>query len=328
MGWNQELLVGLAADWDSFSLTTSNFTAAEEAAGAVRIIEWTGNLGASFAWHAGSRHHLHSELEIAGAWSPAEDLGNTSYGLKADERLDWRLAPAWKLGLDVGLGWEAWPDDLAAMTKQLDRWEASFNPKGTWYPATDLAVDAGYRLTVRQYLDAVYAPDTLSKQYLVHEADVGLRWTPGSVVRLSLDYALVYNDSRRYTVTVFGPGALVVSDYYDYLEHAFDLKADLRWSPDLRTIMRAGASRQAFANYPARDATKTFTGDMRMDWHVNADAEAAWRCWPKKANGFADLWVVASASWDTNVSNNAWEDSIQTNYTKVEAYAGVRAELP
>jgi hypothetical protein len=119
-----------------------------------------------------------------------------------------------------------------------------------------------------------------------------------------------------------------VSDYYDYLEHAFDLKADLRWSPDLRTIMRAGASRQAFANYPARDATKTFTGDMRMDWHVNADAEAAWRCWPKKANGFADLWVVASASWDTNVSNNAWEDSIQTNYTKVEAYAGVRAELP
>jgi hypothetical protein len=328
VGWNQELLFGLSAGWDSFSLTTSNFTAAEAAAGAVRIVQQTGDLGASLAWHAGSRHGLHSELDVGASWSPAEDLGNTSYGLSADERLDWRLAPAWKLGLDLGVGWEAWPDDLLAMTKQLDRWEASLNPKATWYPAPDLAVDAGYQFTFRQYLDAVYAPDTLSKQYLVHEADVGLRWTPGSVVRLSLDYALTYNDSRRYTVTVFGPGAVVVPDYYDYVEHAVDLKADLRWSTDLRTVVRAGASRQGFTSYPARDATKTFTGATRTDWHVNADAEAAWRFWPRTANGFADLWAVASASWQTNVSNNSWEDTIQTNYTKVEAYAGVRATLP
>jgi len=328
VGWNQELLVGLAAGWDSFSLSTSNFTSAEQAAGAVRIVEWTGDLGASVAWHAGSRHGLHSELELAGTWSPAEDLGNDSYGLAANERLDWRAGPAWKLSLDLGLSWDAWPHDLAAMTKQLDRWETSLNPKATWYPAADLAVDAGYRFTFRQYLDAVYPPDTLSKQYLVHEADLSLRWNPGSVVRLSLDYALTYNDSRRYTVTVYGPGALVVSDYYDYLEHALDLKADLRWSPDLRTAVAAGVSRQTFATYPARDGTKTFTGETRTDWHVNADAEAAWRFWARKANGFADLWAVASASWDTNVSNNRWEDSIQTNYTKVEAYAGVRVELP
>ncbi len=328
VGWNQEVLFGVTADWDSFTLTTSNFTAAEQAAGAVRIVEWTADLGASLAWHAGSRHGLHSELEVGASWSPAEDLGNTSYGLSAVERLDWRLSPAWKLSLDVGGVWEAWPDDLLAMTKELDRWEASVNPKATWYPAADFAIDAGYQLTVRQYLDAVYAPDTLSKQYLVHEADLGVRWTPGSVARLSLDYTLTYNDSRRYTVTVFGPGPLVVADYYDYLEHAVDLKADLRWSADLRTVVGIGASRQAFANYPARDATKTFTATMRTDWHVGADAEASWRFWPRKANGFADLWAVASAAWDTNVSNNAWEDTIQTNYTKVEAFAGIRADLP
>jgi hypothetical protein len=329
LGWQQELRIGLAGSYDDFSIKTSNFTAAEQAAGAVRIVQRTGELGASLAWHAGSRHGLHSELELSGAWRPAEDLGDASYGLSAAERLDWRLSPAWKLGLDVSAGWEAWPDDLLVMTRELDRWEASVNPKATWYLSQDLSFSAGYAFALRQYLAAVYPPDAANKQYLVHEADLGVRWTPGKVMRLSLDYALTWNDTRFYTMTLFGsPADLVVPDYYDYLEHAVEVRADLRWSADLRTTASAKLASQAFTSYPARDATRTFTGGKRADLLLALDAEAAWRFWQRKANGVADLWAVAAASWQRSSSSNLWEDSIQTNFSAARLTAGVRAELP
>ncbi len=328
LGWRQELRVGVSAGHDSFSLKTSGFTAAEQDAGAVRNIQRTNDLGASLGWHAGSRHGLHSELEASGTWELAEDLGDSSLGAALDERLDWRLVPELKLGLDLGLALRAWPDDLLVMSRELDRWEASANPKATWYPVPDLALDAGYAFTFRQYLNAVYAPDTVNKQYLIHEGAFGARWTPGTVVRLSADYKLTWNDTRYYTTTLFGPGALAVADFYDYVEHAGNLKLDLRFTSDFRAAASGGFSYQSFINYPARDAARNFTGNMRRDWNAGAKAEIDWRFWPAKENRFADLWAVIAADYTRNGSNNLWEDAIQTNYGKLEAFAGLRMELP
>lgn len=140
---------------------------------------------------------------------------------------------------------------------------------------------------------------------------------------------MTWNDTRFYTVTLFGsPADLVVSDFYDYLGHALDLKADLRWSQDLRTRLTGTMAYQSFTSYPARDATRTFTGAKRADLLVGLDAEVAWRFWSRKGNSFADLWAVAAGSWERASSNNAWEDSIQTNFTAARVYAGLRAELP
>jgi len=325
-GWQNELRLAAGAAADSFSGKASNFPAGET--GAERILQSTTDLNAGAAWVAGSKHGLRSELNLSGSYKLAQDPGDDSWNIGLAEQLAWRLSPAWKLGLDGAFLLEKFPEYLTAAGRELDRWELGANPHLTWYPLPDLSLALGYDFTFRQYLNAVYPPDTADKQYLIHRADLKLQATPGQLLHASLDYSLTFNQTRNYTVKVFGnPFDQTVSGYYDYLEHSIGLGARLKWTPDFETTVNAGFAFQNFLNYPARDAAQTFTGEKRKDTHYSLDAEAKYRIWKKKSSRFGDVWADARAQFDQNVSNAQYENSISTNYRTLAVTGGLVLEL-
>jgi len=326
LGWQNELRLAAGFAADSFAGKASNFPAGET--GAERILQSTTDLNAGAAWVAGSRHGLRSELNLSGSYRLAQDPGDDSWNVGLDEQLDWRLSPNWKLGLDGAFLLEKFPEYLTAAGRELDRWELGANPHVTWYLLPDLSLGLGYNFNFRQYLNAVYPPDTANKQYLIHRADLKLQATPGQILHASLDYAFTFNQTKNYTVTVFGnPVDQTVPGYYDYLEHSVGLGARLKWTRDFETTVNAGLAFQGFLNYPARDTTQTFTGEKRKDTHYSLDAEAKYRIWKNKNSRLGDVWADIRAEFDKNVSNATYENSIATNYRTLAVTGGLVLEL-
>lgn len=331
--FQQQLVVSAGFAHDSFALRTFNFGPTE--LDAERLLQSTEDFNAGLAWRTGSRHGLRSELKASGGYRLAEDSELSNWGLGVTEKLDWRVAPSWKLGLDGSWAISRYPAYATGSLRELDHWLTGINPQFTWYPSPDLSLGLGYDFTFKQYLNAKY--DTLAgigtatenRQYFTHTADLTLRATPGKVVHPTLTYSFTYNETRNYDVEV---QILVtqpfVRDYYDYIENALDLGLLCKWSKDFSTDLKAKAALQNFLNYPAQDAAgDNLTGEKRRDLNIILGGELKCRIWKKEKNRLGDLSADLRAVYEQNISNTYHESSFQTNYRTLAITGGLVLEL-
>lgn len=321
-------------DHDGFDLKTFNFQ--DPTAGNSRLIQPSDRIEAGSVWHAGGLGALSSDLAFETAYHFTADPEDTYFNLQVKEDLTYRISDPWKLTLDTTFTRKSYPNYLVN-GRELDYLLAAAAPGVTWYFSDSWRAKLGYECTLKQYLNAKYDTSTLgvdsskNRRYLTQAADLELKRRPGAVFRPSAGYTFTFNKSYNYDVWVddsSGPPGQFVTGYYDYLEHEVNLGLDFDWTDRFQTDLEGSAGYRSFLNYPVRDASNTFIGELRRDWDLKADLQISYLFWPKEKNHFADLFLVVQGSYEQAISNMLYEEFFDTNYTFIGAFAGLVVELP
>lgn len=195
-------------------------------------------------------------------------------------------------------------------------------------------ITTAYQLEIKQYLNAKYESTSgilaeKNRQYVVNSGDIFIDGKLGPVFRPGFGYEFSYNKSNNYNITVDGlPADIFVEGYYDFFEHQIKARADFRWSRRLRTDIDGSVAFRNYINYPARDDTKTFTGDKRKDTEISINGSMEYIIWPENKNGIADFGIYAEAGYVNSISNTTYENSFDTNYEYATFLLGLHIDLP
>lgn len=321
LGFQQELRAEVSYDHDSFAVKTFNF--APTKTGTARMIEWTETLAAELGWRAGSSRSFRNDLIIGGSVRWAEDLGDNRYIASADDALRWRFAPEWRLDWDNSAKLTVYPDYLSG-TNKIDSVGATSRPEVSFYGLDPITVSIAYEFDLKQYLQSTWGGSTLNRQYLTNSAAIEAKGAFG-LFRPTLSYEISLLESNNYDLTVGGlPTSQFVLDYWDNLTHDIALDADFRWTPHLRTQIGGDLVVRSFLNYPARDVTKTFTGELRQDVSLGIDAEISYIFWEGAGTTAS---AVMTGWWDHETSNMLYESTFETNYDSFGGLLGVSVRM-
>jgi hypothetical protein len=203
-------------------------------------------------------------------------------------------------------------------------------PRVEWYVLPWLDATLVYAFGFRQYLSSTYdtasgAPATENKQYFVNAGVLELEGDFGEIFKPTVTYEITYQESNNYDYLVSGnPADIFVPDYYDYLKHTLDIEADFRWTKAFSTEVGVRGSLQDFTNYPARDETKTFTGETRTDIDLDVDLEILYNLFTRQDSSVG---IMLRGWWDISRSNMAYENSIDTNNDFYGVVAGIDVHL-
>jgi len=320
VGFRQRLSTALSFDHEDLTIKTFNFDPGQS--GTDRLISRNDTLALNLGWRSGSSRSFRNDLDVTTSYRLAEDPGDNRFLASVEDTLRWRFGPNWKLDTDISATLKIYPDYLSGSNK-IDSFTPAFRPEITFYGIEGMAIDLAYELLVKQYLQATYGGSNKNKQYIINSAAIEFR-RPSGLFRPSLQYEFAWLESNNYNLLVSGlPAPQFVNDYWDNITHSIRLDLDFRWTSRFRTELIGKLDYRAFSNYPARDETNTFTGEIRKDLSIELSMDISYVF---KEKAYTSVSGVMEARWIQDVSNMLYDNSIATNFQSFGAYLGVQVE--
>ena len=324
IGGDHDLRRNLRLAWDidyrhnAFDFKTFNFSALKT--GDERYFESTDKISGGLSLDVGSKYFLMNSLVVDADLSLAEDQGDFNYGGSFAWDISKSLGRSGIISLDNDISLSIYPDYQNA-GREISNIKISAAPSYSHIINTDLSFGIGYGFDYKYYLNAHY--DTIDKQidpdtrrYFIHEASAGLKAAPFKWFELELEYNFTYLDSVNYDLWLYGtPADLFVEDFYDYYKNSveLDLEVDVAFYSGDFTI---GYSLRNFINYPARNAAKAFTGELRNDSEIFINMENRFEVF--KSDGgpgrIGKLSLALDGFLERQISNHRYEVSYLTDY--------------
>ena len=320
VGFRNRLSADINFDHEDLSIKTFNFDSSES--GTDRLISRNDRLALDFGWRSGSRRFLRNDFNIRSSYRWAEDPGDNRFLAAVEDSVLWRINSDWRFDTDLSAMLKIYPDYLSG-TNKIDSFTPAFNPRITYYGIDDLAMSLEYEFNFKQYLQSAYGTSSRNKQYLTNSAAIEIKGYFG-VFRPSIKYEIAWLKSYNYDLIIAGlPVPQYVEAYWDNITNSVVLDLDFRWSSRFRTTLSADFDYRAFAHYPARDETNTFTGELRKDLGFELSMDISYVFIEKSYTTFSS---VLQGRWIHDSSNMLYDSSIATNFDTFGVYVGVQVE--
>ncbi len=305
---------------EDLTIKTFNFDPGQT--GTDRLISRNDTLGLDLGWRSGSDRTVRNDLNVITSYRWAENPSDNRFLAAIEDTLRWQIDSNWRLDTDLSATLKIYPNYLSGSNK-IDSFTPALGPKISYYGVDWLAISLAYEFYVKQYLQSTYGGSSSNKQYITNSAALQFRKRSG-VFRPLLKYEIAWLQSNNYDLTINGsPAPIYVTNYWDNLTHSFRLDLDFRWSSRFRTNLSGTLDYRSFSNYPARDNTNTFTGEMRKDLGIEISLDIDYEFWTKS---YTSASGVLQASWVRDSSNMLYENSIATNFNSFGVYAGVNVK--
>jgi Tetratricopeptide repeat len=311
---------------DPFTRKTFNFPAAET--GDERMISSSDDLSATLGLEWGSKYFFRQNLSLTGDLRMAEDAGDDSQGVSLDYDFDLISGNRARIGMDNSLSFSCYPDYVNG-SNTIDNYKLAVSPYYRLFLEKESYLKFDYEFYWKSYLDAHYdtasgGTDPDNRQYLSNA--LSLEWGRDfkSGISTSAGVSTEFLKSLNYDLLVSGnPADRFITDYYDYLENG--AYADIAYRNKLlRTQLDGRLAVRNYLNYEARDNTRTFIDEKRLDTSVDLGWKNRLILMDDDQRGRLSL--VLDLYLDKALSNHTYEATYATNYTDWGVLIGLEWE--